>query len=134
MSGKAKYTKAEIKQHIRELVIKQKRDKRIPARSQLAKRMEVTTRTLWNYRDKYPDIFKAMDIEAIKMIIGRGMNAEGYKVESTLRTVLQHYKPYFNTSVVLEELPKELEEVIHDPLKRALLKLGQEVGMQFKIN
>ncbi len=135
MAGKAKYTEAEIKQHIKEFVIKQKRDRRIPARSQLAKKMGITTRTLWTYRQKYPEIFHDMDIDAIKQYVGKAVNytGGGWKVENTLRTLLQTYKPYFAPGVVIEPISEELAAVVSNPLKRALLRLGMEVGMEFKI-
>ena len=131
MAGKQKYTEQQIEEHIKDFVRVQRIAKRIPSRSQLGQQMNITTRTLWTYREKYPDIFHDMDIEAIKLYVSRNMNKDGYRVESTLRTLLRTYKPYFKDLDLVKETDNEVLAQIEDPLKKALLKIGMSVGMKF---
>ena len=128
-----KYTAEEINHQIRIYFNQCKKARRIPYRSGLASQMEVTTRTLWTYRHKHPDLFHDMDVYAIKESIGKVLNKDGMPVEKMLLKMLRWYKPYFkdkNPTV----LPVELQSINASPMKIYLMKLGMQVGMKFSIS
>ena len=132
--GVAKYTAEEINHLVRTYFAECKQLRRIPNRPQLASYMKLTTRTLWNYRDKYPDVFEEMDKYAIKEFVGKTINKPAPASEKMMMKLLRWYKPYFqDVNPALETLPEELAEMIQDPFKRYIMKLGMQVGMKFSI-
>ena len=130
----AKYNRQQIKAHIDQYFAECKRLRRNPVRRGLADRMKITTRTLWNYREKYPDIFEKMDKAAIVGIATKAVNSgKADRYEQCIKTLARHYNPYIRQVDITKELPEEFD-MLTNGFQRYLVKVMLAMGAKLSVS